>query len=79
MAWYVGAFEKISDEFLVKQLPTTGIDIEFIRKLWSLPESDPVFGAVYDITQENVDLVQKHVTEKIDLDAYTYQLFDEGE
>lgn len=78
MTWYVGAFEKTGDEFLVKQLPTVGIDEDFIREVWALPSGYQVNGGGYNITPEHVGRVQSHVAEKIDLDAYTYQLFDEG-
>lgn len=80
MAWYVGAFEKTGDELMVKQLSTVGIDEYLIRELWSIGRDDyPIFAASYPITRENVDRLSGHVAEEIDLDAYSYQLFNEGD
>lgn len=79
MAWYVGAFEKTGGERLVKYLPTVGIDAEFVRRAWSLPEDHPVIGADYKITPEKAERVQSHVAEKIDFSSYDYFLCNESD
>lgn len=78
MTWYIGAFEKVGDE-LMKRLPTTGVDEDFVRYLWSVSNDYPVFGVSFEVTSENVDRAQHHVAEKIDLNAYEYYLFDEDD
>lgn len=77
MAWYVGAFSKTGNEELVKSMPTVGIDIDFVRQTWSLADDDPVIGACYEVTEDNMIRVQAHVAEQIDLEIYQYEPCDE--
>jgi hypothetical protein len=79
MVWYVAAYEKSGDEWMVKYIPTHGIAEDFIRQVWSLPDDDTVVGACYRITPVEVARMQECVAEAIDLDAYTYELCDEDD
>lgn len=71
--WRIHVFSKKSER-LVRDLSTFGIDSEFVRRVWSLPDGDPGWGLVYDITSENLSLVQAHTEHFIDLERYDYQL-----
>lgn len=77
MAWYVEIYEKTDEGWLVKSIPTSGIDEKFIREVWSLPEDDTVVGAEYRITTVELARVQDHIAETIDLNAYSYTLGEE--
>lgn len=79
MVWYVGAFAKSGDQLMVKYIPTYGVDIEFVRRVWSLSDDDVVGGACYDVTSREVARVQEHVDETIDLEAYDYELCEEAD
>lgn len=74
--WYIEIFEKDGKE-LLGRIETVGVDSEFIRRVWSLPEDDPGWGRCWVVTPENLSQVQEHALEPLDLSAYYYMLCDE--
>lgn len=74
--WIIDAYEKNSDEW-IKAIDTVGVDVEFIRRTWSLPEDDPGYGLDHPITSDNIAEVQIRSCEKLDLDSYDYFLSDQ--
>ncbi|GAA5173379.1 hypothetical protein GCM10023321_74750 [Pseudonocardia eucalypti] len=75
--WVIEEYEKAELGYLTRMIATVGVDAEFIRRVWSLPDDDPGYGLEWPVTPENLTEVQPHVVETMDLDAFDYFLCDE--
>lgn len=75
--WYIGVYAKTGKQYLIDRIETVGVDSEFIRRVWSLPEDDPGWGRCWDVTPENLAEVQEHALKPLDLSAFYYELCDE--
>jgi hypothetical protein len=76
--WFAAAFNKNGLQTIHHWVRVEGLSHELIRDVWAVPEDEPVYG-VYPITHQNIDRIQPFVPDKMDLEAYTWQLLHEAE
>ena len=65
-------YEKDGDKLIVEiELPP--LEISYLQDLFGIPDDNPMFDA-YDVYEKQKLELEKHITEKIDLNKYDYFL-----
>jgi hypothetical protein len=69
--WAAFGFDKKTEK-LIFEIELHGMDLEKFRKIFGLPDDDPVHGASFPVKREHVPKLQEHAQQKIDFDSATW-------